>query len=122
MKVICVFILFICALTATFSNWVLIAAFKINQTYIARELCVNRNNPNSNCKGQCYLCKQLNKQEKPEGTNGTTGKEKLEIQLFFVDVPDDGTGVVTSSKSFLPFQQQFTEQPVLKSVFHPPSV
>jgi hypothetical protein len=121
MKFTCVFILFICLVAATFSNWLVIASFKINQTYIAKELCVNRNNPNSNCNGHCYLCKQLNKEERPEGTGGSSSKEKFEVQLFFVDASNSDAVSIACNKTFHSFQQYFAQQQYLNSFFHPPS-
>jgi hypothetical protein len=121
MKATCVSILLICLVAATFSNGLIIACFNINQTYIAKELCVNRNNPNSNCNGHCYLCKKLDTQEKPEGTNGTTSKEKFEVQLFFVEGPGDIVLTASAKKSNYNTQQQFAEQLVVNSFFHPPS-
>jgi hypothetical protein len=40
--------------------------FKINQDYIAKFLCINREKPMSTCNGKCYLTKQLKKAEEQE--------------------------------------------------------
>ena len=120
MKLTCVTILFICTVAASFSNWLVIASFNLNQQYIAKQLCINRNNPNSTCKGHCYLCKQLNKAEKPEGNNGGS-KEKFEVQLFFVDTKPIQASQVTTEKIVYTVPKPFTSQYCLKSFFHPPS-
>jgi hypothetical protein len=53
----------------SFSKWCLIAEFQVNRDFIARNLCVNRLNPISCCKGTCFLNKNLaddeNKQQAP---------------------------------------------------------
>jgi len=53
----------------SFSKWCLIAEFQVNRDFIARNLCVNRLNPISCCKGTCFLNKKLaddeNKQQTP---------------------------------------------------------
>src|SRR5690348_16284461 len=64
MKFISVTILLICLIAATFSQWLLIACFDLNKNYIAKELCVNKNNPSAHCNGHCYLNKELNNEEK----------------------------------------------------------
>jgi hypothetical protein len=120
MKVICVSILFVCTVAATFSNWLVIVSFNLNRAYIAKTLCVNRNNPKSDCNGHCYLCKQLNKEEKPEGTNSGT-KEKFGMQLFFVAPSNDGVILTYLKKTAHALQQHFTLQLYLKSFFHPPA-
>lgn len=43
----------------SFSKWCLIAEFQVNRDFIARNLCVNRLNPISCCKGTCFLNKKL---------------------------------------------------------------
>ncbi len=121
MKATCVSILLICLVAASFSNWLVIASFNINQAYIIKELCVNRNNPNSSCNGHCYLRKKLDNQEKPEGTNGSTSKEKFEVQLFFVDGPGGIALQTASSQKYYNTRQSFTLQSVAKSFFHPPT-
>ncbi|HLZ87173.1 MAG TPA: hypothetical protein VKQ52_08035, partial [Puia sp.] len=45
--------------TQTFSKWCLIAGFQVNRDYIASNLCVNRLNAISCCKGKCFLNKSL---------------------------------------------------------------
>ena len=122
MKFIVVSILFICTIAASFSNWLVIASFNINQGYIAKQLCVNRYKPNSNCNGHCYLGKQLNKTEKPEGNNGSTGKEKFEVQLFFMESPNSVFAIAGLKNAFQPCNKHFTQQLCIRAFFHPPSV
>ena len=43
----------------SFSKWCLIAEFQANRDFIAQNLCVNRLNPISCCKGTCFLNKKL---------------------------------------------------------------
>lgn len=38
--------------------------YAVNYEYIVKNLCENRNNPASLCKGKCYLGKELAKTEK----------------------------------------------------------
>jgi len=120
-KATCVSILFICVTTATFSKWLVIASFAYNQRYIANQLCVNRNNPNSACKGHCFLSKQLDKEDKPEGANGSAGKEKFEVQLFFVDTVDEKLNQTVPALLFPQIPHHFAEQRYIKQFFHPPS-
>jgi hypothetical protein len=47
----------------TFSKCFVILDFKINENYIAKTLCINRDNPMSCCHGKCFLCKRLAKDE-----------------------------------------------------------
>ncbi|ELR71084.1 hypothetical protein C900_03048 [Fulvivirga imtechensis AK7] len=40
--------------------------FKINQDYIARVLCINRDKPELNCNGHCILMQKLKKTQETE--------------------------------------------------------
>jgi hypothetical protein len=47
------------------------AWFKANQAYVAQTLCENKAKPTSNCKGKCYLAKQLKKADGESQTQKT---------------------------------------------------
>src|SRR5437868_12337350 len=120
MKFISVTILLICLFAATFSQWILIACFDLNGNFIAREFCINKNNPASHCNGHCYLNRELNKEEKSGNAANTASKEKFEIQLFCIDSQNNIniiSSFITTLRSVL---QNFTEQEFLEVLFHPP--
>lgn len=52
--------------------------YHLNKVYIAQQLCENKDNPKSNCKGHCYLSKQLKKAEEGENKSAQLIKEKEE--------------------------------------------
>jgi len=120
MKLVSVVILFICLVPATFNQWLLIASFDINETYISKELCVNKNNPLSQCNGHCYLNKELNNEEKTTNPLNNSLKEKFEIQLFFIDVSNNINVISASSIASRSCLQNFTKQEYLHTAFHPP--
>jgi len=122
MKFISVTILLICLITATFSQWLLIACFDINETYIAKELCVNKNNPSSHCNGHCYLNKELNNEERSTNPLTNSAKEKFEIQLFCIDASNIINVVSSSVTATHPYLQNFAAQEFLHNTFHPPSM
>ena len=58
--------------------WVFIS-FKINQDFIAKNLCENRTKPSLHCDGKCHLMKKLKQVDKEEKKQTSkTIKEKLE--------------------------------------------
>jgi hypothetical protein len=120
MKILSVTILLICLIAATFSQWLLIADYNLNENYIAREFCKNKNNPHSHCNGHCFLNKQLNNEEKQSNPFRGSAKEKFEVQLFCVDTlnfSDIISFLITPTSSHL---QNFFPQEVLITTFHPP--
>lgn len=68
--------------------------FYINRETITEEHCVNKNKPESNCKGQCHLEKQLEvstpDQEETKKTNGST---KTSFLLLVFASPQHDSGI-----------------------------
>lgn len=63
-------------------NTLIYFRFKINQDYVAKEICMNRFDTESTCKGNCYLKSQLKKSEDKTASFQTYIKYK--IDLYFV--------------------------------------
>lgn len=100
----------------------MMTAFYANRSFIAKNLCENRNNELASvCGGQCVLMKKLKKQQDNE--NKHPELKLKELQLF---------GHIEQStvlQELLPVLQMNTgypglsisyHQPVLSSIFHPP--
>jgi hypothetical protein len=67
----------------TFSPWGTIAYFKLNRDYIAKVLCENRERPQLNCNGKCYLAKKLKQQQdKQDKETSERVQNTPVIQLF----------------------------------------
>ena len=122
MKYVSVSILFICLIAATFSNLWILLSFNINQNFIAKELCVNKNDPAMHCNGHCYLSKQLANEEKPSSPFNTQSSERFEIQLFCVQLPLSTINKTSAAKIYYNQKQNFTAQHFISNNFHPPQV
>lgn len=57
-------------------------SFKINQDYIAEFLCINRDDPESDCHGCCQLKKELQEQQESRSEMPQSENKKTEIQYF----------------------------------------
>jgi len=104
----------------TFDQSFLELDFLMNRNYIAKTLCVNQDKPQMHCKGNCYLARQMQEQQDDNKQSGNTGKEKFEVQFFFL--PDETiinyvlpsiAVIYTPKRDNIIFQYQ-------QSVFHPP--
>jgi len=81
-KALSLFLLLAFLLPQFSSVWTFIG-FKLNQDYIARVLCINKDEPVSLCNGKCYLSSQLKKAEEKEKKSSPVSKrEKAESTLF----------------------------------------
>lgn len=104
----------------TFSQVVIIGEYFINQDYIAAVLCENKDEPEMECNGKCYLKKELKKDEERKGDEKTT---KVEV-LLFCEVK------LAESDAIIDFQIEKTESSIYLSrrlssgyhqdIFHPP--
>jgi hypothetical protein len=53
----------------TFSRQMVVLNYRLHKTYIAGNLCENRDKPAMKCEGKCYLCKRLTKEDKKDQEN-----------------------------------------------------
>jgi hypothetical protein len=116
-------ILLLLLMTQAFSHWFVVMSFKLNQDYIAKNLCENRYRPKLNCKGNCVLMKKLKQQEKEEQNAPAVLKTELpsiivSSKSFFLTIDNPASVVL---RSYLP--RVSSGKPVDRtfSVFHPPA-
>lgn len=85
MKQVVAFGLIVALLLSAASKTVLLADYLLNYDYISKELCVNRDKPDSCCKGKCYLEKEAKKQDESEGkTKVTVRMQESVTELFAI--------------------------------------
>jgi hypothetical protein len=107
--------------TQTFNKAIIITGFFANRTYIAQNLCVNKDKPKLGCNGKCHLKKQLSNEEKKDQQNpdrkGDNKDEVLSSKSFF--------GAITFTYSIISHQHyiQSDNSTVQRSrtFFHPPA-
>ncbi|WP_276090199.1 hypothetical protein [Pedobacter sp. JY14-1] len=112
-------VLLLSMLLANFSGLWVFLGFEVNQRYIVRELCENRDKPELHCNGKCYLMKKLKQAQEKE--------QKQERQSQKSQVQDAITGYVIVFRQYafaeidlhVPFS---TGMPcsIRNSIFHPP--
>lgn len=73
------------------------------------------------CNGKCYVARQLKEQEKQDQQAPVAGKEKFEIQLYFLPHQYSFTGVLFSVKTHYYYTEEFTGSTFIRAIFHPPS-
>lgn len=102
----------------------IIAWYQINKEYVATVLCENKDKPELNCCGKCYLNKQLKKTEDNSPASKQMPKtEKAEFSPFiatvntFVNTPFNPDASLIHHERYTP--PKGYDVPV--AVFHPPS-
>ena len=112
-------------LLQSFSKVWIVLSFKVNQGYIAKTLCVNRNKPERLCNGKCVLAQRL-KADEGQGDQQLPQKIKEQPDAFFCfEIPewlnDWPTEILTLEKPCSFFQTPFTLG-CINGVFRPPNL
>ncbi|MDQ0109680.1 hypothetical protein J2T02_004824 [Chitinophaga terrae (ex Kim and Jung 2007)] len=105
-------------------RYVVMLDFFINQDYISKNLCVNRDKPELHCNGKCHLAKKLKEEERKDQENP---ERKLEnkSELFCERIVVNTLLQPVLSLPGIRHQYPLSigcpiDQP--SSVFHPPTV
>jgi hypothetical protein len=121
LRVLATILLFTSIFLQTFTSFVIQAEYLLNKSYIANNLCVNKDKPAMHCNGKCYLSKKLKEQEKQDQQAPTSKKERLEVVPFFLPKQFSFAVVSISTRQ----EYYVTDDPVssafLCSIFHPPA-
>lgn len=104
----------------------------MNQEYIAKNFCENKNIPEKKCNGKCHLTKQIKKIEQTEDNKNKSSAPTLKSEVEFLydfisSIPNNyvfsNTSYllfVSSKKSKILFSKVVTPLPYLDATFHPP--
>lgn len=75
-------ILILSLLTFQFSELLVYVSFKLNQEYIANNLCVEKDMEGSTCEGCCQLKKRMNEQQETKKALPPVQSEKQNIDFW----------------------------------------
>ena len=109
-----------------FSREVIVMSFELNRDFIAKTLCENRDRPQLNCDGKCYLAKKLKAQHDREDRETTERIQNMPVlalfcaDLFsftFADAPGDEPSALPAS-----YNQQSLYAAPLHGIFQPPRI
>ncbi|MGE0019629.1 MAG: hypothetical protein AB7S72_08190 [Draconibacterium sp.] len=121
MKQFTAVILVISLFSFQFSEGLIYLSFKINQNYIAKNLCVEKDVEGSTCKGCCQLKKRLdeNQQKKEQLPPQISGKN--DINLFVNQIFSCCTSDTPQKINFRNYNSHYWFC-LPHEVFHPPKV
>ncbi len=99
----------------------IIIDFKINRDFIAKVLCIKREEPVNTCNGQCYLSSQLNKaEEEKEKQAPSQSKERVEIAYHYSQFVYLKPVAPPSDKPGIDFEHDHYSYTLISDIFHPP--
>lgn len=102
--------------------------FELRRDYISRNLCENRNRPQLNCDGKCYLAKKIaaaQEQEERQAECDYMGKliEVVAGYPIFESVMAPTASIdLLAALLPTPYKNALAAQAVSKGIFHPPII
>jgi len=118
-----IFLIFVFLIQSTSSLWILVS-FRIQRNYIAENLCVNRFEAIPVCKGQCFLEKQLDKNEKREQKFPDLKQKEIQLVIQNITIFQFSKIDFTSNNNnYRNYRNtNLISNGYLLSVFHPPQM
>jgi hypothetical protein len=87
MKNVLLYLIVIAVFAQAFRHASIYLSFKLNQDYISKYLCVNRELPERGCNGECVLMQKLKKAAKEEQKAPVFQKQQEMIWFFSLPAP-----------------------------------
>lgn len=110
-----------CSVSLNLSGIFVFAGFEMNQNYIAKELCVNKDKPQMHCNGKCYLMKKLKQAEEKEQKQERQS-QKIQLQEALWVRPFVFKNYEVSKINLHVPLCTGMPQSAMGSIFHPPQV
>ncbi len=97
--------------------------YELRKDYIIQNYCVNKNRPELNCDGKCYLAKQIKAAEQQEQQQKGIEFNKFLFGVEFIETPQELIVFhLSKTKCCTNFEYRDSfSQKHPSSVFHPPS-
>ena len=116
--------LLIALIGSGFSQVAVYAGFQLNQDYIAKNLCVNRNRPEMHCNGRCYLMsklKQVNEKEKKQAARDNLNRMETSFLQRACTISFKAPVTALVVTNFPHYQYTYCSQ-YITTVFRPPKM
>lgn len=94
--------------------------FKLNQDYIARVLCINRDKPQMQCNGHCILMQKMNEAQDQTSSEENQAPKKLILETFCESLFEFQTLSWLFDKHAIASFPKKLHASYFDKVFHPP--
>lgn len=107
-------------MSTNFTRFFVYAGFELNKSYITTVLCENKDKPELNCNGKCFLSKKIKQVEEKERKQEQQTQRKMFQESFIV------TASLLFNNNLLPIRKiSFRENPEAlpdgnSDILHPP--
>lgn len=113
------FLIFIVSVQ-TFDQFGVFIEYQLNKEFIQEVLCINKDKPDLDCQGYCYVSEKIKKQHQD---TSTTTREFKQAQHYFeqikLEIPKPKLEFIVRVQN--PKDHQFLDQLFSFDIFHPPT-
>lgn len=121
MKIFLSGIIIFSILSFQFSEGLIFLWFKINQEYISKNLCIEKDVEGSTCKGCCQLKKKLNEQQEQKKELPPLPENKQNFNLFSETFGCGLYRIESKKQTQSKYINNYTFS-ITRPVFHPPKM
>lgn len=118
-KAAVVSLLLVALAAQTFNSGFIMLDFFLHQSYIAQNLCINKDKPQMKCCGRCQLRKKIAQENSTQGQLPAR-KYNMTHLLFFNDIISASSTYVCAYKSGYPELVNYFPSTVFFDILHPP--
>ncbi|TRX59077.1 hypothetical protein FNH22_11150 [Fulvivirga sp. M361] len=96
--------------------------FNVRRDYIAKALCINRDQPITMCGGKCYLDTNLGKVSENQDKKSAGTQRGVEISFFSQELMSLISSLlpVEREKEYMSYDSAFSPSSFYEDIFHPP--
>lgn len=120
MKYCIPFFMILVILSTQFSELMVFVSFKMNQDYIAENLCVEKDMEDSTCMGCCQLEKRINEQQ--ENKKEFPEQQNFKHDFTFYITSSDLTHFVNSRSTLQHGYSKIYKYTLKQDIFRPPKI
>lgn len=104
----------------SFQQSVIVLHFKLNQSFIEANYCINKDKPQMNCKGKCYLEKELKDHQQGDVLAGLSLYKTVVFILLDNELPTFDEVFYENSERKIISKDFFVLKDVFDQSFRPP--
>jgi len=113
------YLLILLTLCSGFTKFYFYVGYELNKTYIATTLCENRDKPQLDCKGKCFLKKKISQAEKQEQKQERSGSKSFFNDHILIS-QYRFRSIIRQTNVYVPAPEFFYHFQTSHAVFHPP--
>lgn len=98
--------------------------YAVNYAYVSEVLCINKNKPESNCHGKCYLGKEIANEMNDNAPQNKSLASNLKIEVLFINneniIIKNPFPILNKNKNIFLYKEKLHNLNLQKNIENPP--